>query len=76
MTFFNTYEILTREFSAGCRQTRFKRDGRILVAGLLLACLIGCDVVPGTEAGKPADAEKMKAVTIATWNIQALFDGE
>jgi endonuclease/exonuclease/phosphatase family metal-dependent hydrolase len=48
-------------------------------AGLVTAVVIGvmgCDVVPGSEAVRTADAEGMKSLTIATWNVQALFDGK
>jgi endonuclease/exonuclease/phosphatase family metal-dependent hydrolase len=47
--------------------------------GLLPVFVIGlggCDAVSGTAARWAADAERMKTLTVATWNVQALFDGE
>jgi endonuclease/exonuclease/phosphatase family metal-dependent hydrolase len=46
--------------------------------GLLLIIIgfVSCDVVPGTEVVRVPDVEKMTTLTIATWNVQALFDGK
>jgi endonuclease/exonuclease/phosphatase family metal-dependent hydrolase len=54
------------------------RGCRAWFLGLLPAFVIGlggCDAVSGTVAGG-VKAEGMKALTVATWNVQALFDGE
>jgi endonuclease/exonuclease/phosphatase family metal-dependent hydrolase len=65
---------------SGSRKTSYgKQKGRVWFMGLLSTFVIGltgCDVVSGTEAEQAADIEGMKTLTIATWNVQALFDGQ
>ncbi|MDR0386928.1 MAG: endonuclease/exonuclease/phosphatase family protein, partial [Treponema sp.] len=56
-----------------------KRGCGVWLAGLLPALVTGlwsCDAVSGTGTGRMADAAEIKALFIATWNVQALFDGE
>jgi endonuclease/exonuclease/phosphatase family metal-dependent hydrolase len=55
-----------------------KQYCKIFAIGLLPIIIVfaGCDVVPGTEAVRATDAGEMKTLTIATWNVQALFDGK
>jgi endonuclease/exonuclease/phosphatase family metal-dependent hydrolase len=61
-------------------KTGFKKQSRrIWIAGLLPVFVIGfggCNAVSGDRAGQAVDADGMKTLIIATWNVQALFDGE
>jgi endonuclease/exonuclease/phosphatase family metal-dependent hydrolase len=51
----------------------------VWLAGLVMAAAIGvmsCDMIPGNEAVRTADTAGMKSLMVATWNVQALFDGK
>jgi endonuclease/exonuclease/phosphatase family metal-dependent hydrolase len=56
-----------------------KQSRRVWIAGLLPAFVIGlggCNAVSVDGTGRTADTDGMKTLIIATWNVQALFDGE
>jgi endonuclease/exonuclease/phosphatase family metal-dependent hydrolase len=56
-----------------------KRSPRAWLTGLLATCVAAfgsCNGIAGTKAKQAGDAEEMKTLTIATWNVQALFDGK
>jgi hypothetical protein len=56
-----------------------KKGCGVWLAGLLPALVTGlwsCNAVPETGTGRTTDTAGMRALIIATWNVQALFDEE
>jgi endonuclease/exonuclease/phosphatase family metal-dependent hydrolase len=56
-----------------------KKCGRAWLMGILSTCVIaigGCKGISEIRAGRAAGTDEMKTLIIATWNVQALFDGE
>jgi endonuclease/exonuclease/phosphatase family metal-dependent hydrolase len=57
------------------RKNIHRRSGAALVLAILLAAA-GCDFSgSGGGGGKNSAHDKMKTITVMTWNLQALFDG-